>query len=96
MSGHFKLSTSFRSPVWQTCTDGNSIVLDGVVDGLEDSDGCYSSFDDDWDDCNDDCEDNLGVDSDDAVGVYHDQDVSASAPMMHVSLYRETDIYIVI
>ncbi|XP_031784525.1 NGFI-A-binding protein homolog isoform X2 [Nasonia vitripennis] len=74
---------SISSPVWQTCTDGNSILLDGVVDGLEDSDGCYSSFDDDWDDCNDDCEDNMGIDSDDAVRVYNDQDVSGSAPLTH-------------
>ena len=63
------------------------MVLDGVVDGLDDSDGCYSSFEDDWDDCNDDCDDNFGVDTDDGAGDDGDDDVSASVSMMHVRLF---------
>lgn len=81
------------SPVWQSCNDSCNIVLDGVVEGLEDSDGCYSSFDDEWNDCNDDdCDDNFGIDSDDGADD-GDEDVPASAAMLHVSRHAKYKLY---
>ncbi|KAJ8673994.1 hypothetical protein QAD02_005256 [Eretmocerus hayati] len=61
---------SRSSPVWRTNADSEgNVALDRVVAELDDSDGCYSSLDDEWDDCNNDgCENNFDIDSDDAEG----------------------------
>ncbi|XP_058796725.1 NGFI-A-binding protein homolog isoform X2 [Phymastichus coffea] len=74
------LSKSLSSPVWQSCSDNSSIVLDGIGDGLEESNDCYSSFEEDWDDCNeDDCDNNFGIESDEAAENDGDEDIEASS-----------------
>lgn len=86
----FILSECF-SPIWQSCSDSaGNIVLDGAVEGLEDSNGCYSSFEDDWDDCNDNgCEDNFQIDSDDDNDDGDDDDdnevATTATPLIRVS-----------
>ncbi|XP_011496536.1 PREDICTED: NGFI-A-binding protein homolog [Ceratosolen solmsi marchali] len=74
---------SMSSPIWNSCSDNSHIVLDGIVEELEDSDGCYSSFDEDWDDCNDDECDNFGVDTDDGQGNDCDDDTSTPGSLVH-------------
>uniref|UniRef100_A0ABD2X8C7 NAB co-repressor domain-containing protein n=1 Tax=Trichogramma kaykai TaxID=54128 RepID=A0ABD2X8C7_9HYME len=96
---HLAHHKSISSSVWQACADNtNSLVLDGVVEGFDDSDGCYSSFDDmdddddddGWDDCNgDDCDDHFPVvDSDDDVADNSRLDSVAAAPSIHDSQHR--------
>ena len=66
--------------------DNRNIVMDEVGEGFEDSDGCYSSFEDDWDDCNgENGEDNFGMESDD--GVVDERMDNNSPSIMHVSIY---------
>ncbi|XP_014205763.1 NGFI-A-binding protein homolog [Copidosoma floridanum] len=71
-----RLGSLTISPVWQSCSDNSNLVLDEVVGGLDHhSDGCYSSFDDEWDDgCGD-------FDTDDAAG--NDTDEHPSSQIMH-------------
>ncbi|XP_014238326.1 NGFI-A-binding protein homolog [Trichogramma pretiosum] len=95
---HLAHHKSISSSVWQACADNtNSLVLEGVVEGFDDSDGCYSSFDDmddddddGWDDCNgDDCDDHFPVvDSDDDVADNSRLDSVVAAPSIHDSQHR--------